>query len=143
MIRKAALLSRVSSGMSRSGASIGISKVRHGFSKLSIKGRHAVPGFGLERKCGASDDFLWPCLTLHGHRYAGEQLDWLTAQSESTASQAYLAQLAARRGACRARGGADASIPMGESTEKFVGILSSCKDSHAVDGCLAPVLAAH
>ena len=68
-------------------------------------------------------------------------MDWLTEQSASTASQAYLAQLAARREACRARGGADASIPMGEDSQKFVGILGTCKDSQALDRCLAPVLA--
>lgn len=68
------------------------------------------------------------------------QLDLLTAQSAGTASQAYLAQLAARREQCRAKGGSDSTIPLGEDMGLFLKALSSCRNSRDVDNCLSPIV---
>ena len=69
-----------------------------------------------------------------------QQLDLLTAQSAGAASQAYLSQLAARREACRAKGGSDSTIPLGEDMRLFIQALSSCRNSRDVDNCLLPIV---
>ncbi|KAK9864759.1 hypothetical protein WJX84_012411 [Apatococcus fuscideae] len=64
-------------------------------------------------------------MAVANYGYSMQQLDLLTAQSAGTASQAYLSQLAARREACRAKGGSDSTIPLGEDMRLFIQALSS------------------
>ncbi|KAK9816047.1 hypothetical protein WJX74_007756 [Apatococcus lobatus] len=82
-------------------------------------------------------------MAVANYGYSMQQLDLLTAQSAGTASQAYLSQLAARREACRAKGGSDSTIPLGEDMRLFIQALSSCRNSADVDNCLSPIVTAY